>query len=435
MYYQVISFNYKKCDLSQRELLVFKNDDEKRAFLNRLVDFDFIHEVYMLNTCNRVEIVTSNKDGFATYHTILGLVSEYSGINFYELKEMMYRVDDNEAIKHIFSVVSSLDSLVVGESQITGQVKDAFKFSYNNKSAGRKLNRVVSYAMKCAAEVRNKTEISKNPISIASVAVTQAKEILQDSIAGITAVVVGSGEMGSLTARHLLRIGADVILLSRSTTKAEDIAKDLGENIKVDVFENLPKYINRYRLLFTATGSPETVIKKEMIESCDFKRLWFDIAIPRDIDFIDDDTISIYRIDDLQHISNTNHALRQEQSLLAEEIVNRYQDEFYRWLKALSIEPVIKGMREDVDKVIEKELQRAIKKGFVPCELEENLRKMANAMFSHFLHTPTFNMRKSSHEKDGLNKIEAIEAIFEIDTKDIDPKLYKEDQHAKGYNE
>jgi glutamyl-tRNA reductase len=106
MYYQVISFNYKKCDLSQRELLVFKNDDEKRAFLNRLVDFDFIHEVFMLNTCNRVEIVTSNKDGFATYHTILGLVSEYSGINFYELKEMMYRVDDVEAIKNIFSVVA-----------------------------------------------------------------------------------------------------------------------------------------------------------------------------------------------------------------------------------------------------------------------------------------------------------------------------------------
>jgi glutamyl-tRNA reductase len=435
MYYQVISFNYKKCDLSQRELLVFKNDDEKRAFLNRLVDFDFIHEVFMLNTCNRVEIVTSNKDGFATYHTILGLVSEYSGINFYELKEMMYRVDDVEAIKHIFSVVASLDSLVVGESQITGQVKDAFKFSYNNQSAGRKLNRVVSYAMKCAAEVRNKTEISKNPISIASVAVTQAKEILQDSIAGITAVVVGAGEMGALTAKHLHKIGADVILLSRSLTKAEAIAKDLGENIKVDIFENLPKYINRYRLLFSATGSPDTVVKKEMIESCDFKRLWFDIAIPRDIDSIDDDTISVYRIDDLQHISNTNHALRQEQSLLAEEIVDRYKDEFYRWLKALSIEPVIKGMREEVDGVIEEELQRAIKKGFVPGEYEENLRKMANAMFNRFLHTPTFNMRKSSHEKDGLNKIEAIESIFEVDTQDIDPKLYKEDQHAKGYSE
>ncbi|MBN2768086.1 MAG: glutamyl-tRNA reductase [Campylobacterales bacterium] len=435
MYYQVISFNYKKCDLSQRERLVFKNDDEKRMFLNKLVDFDFIHEAFMLNTCNRVEIVTSNKDGFATYHTILGLVSEYSGINFYELKEMMYRVDDGDAIKHIFSVVSSLDSIVVGESQITGQVKDAFKFSYNNKSAGRKLNRVVSYAMKCAAEVRNKTEISKNPISIASVAVTQAKEILQDSIAGITAVVVGAGEMGALTAKHLLKIGADVILLSRNIEKAEAIAKELGENIKVDVFDNLPKYINRYRLLFSATSSPETVVKKEMLEGCDFKRLWFDIAIPRDIDPINDEMITIYRIDDLQHISNTNHALRQEQSLLAEEIVNQYRDEFYRWLKALSIEPVIKGMREEVNAAIEQELQRAINKGFVPSELEVNLRKMANSMFKRFLHTPTFNMRKSSHEKDGLNKIEAIESIFEIDTQDIDPKLYKEDQHAKGYSE
>ncbi|HHO42247.1 MAG TPA: glutamyl-tRNA reductase [Epsilonproteobacteria bacterium] len=434
MYYQVISFNYKTCDLASRERLALKAKGDQEALLQRLVSFDFIHEAFMLNTCNRVEIITANKDNFATYHTILGVMSEYSGVNFYQLKEMMQRVDDEDAIFHIFSVVSSLDSLVIGESQITGQVKEAFKYAYEHGTAGKRLNRVVSYAIKCAAQVRNATLISENPISIASVAVAQAEEILQDTMAGMTAVVIGAGEMGTLAVKHLLRSGCDVILLGRDLIKAEQAASALGENVKVDSFENLAKYINRYRLVFSATSSPQSVLKKEMVQECDFKRLWFDMAIPRDIDEIYDEKITIYRIDDLQHISNANHALRQEQALKATEIVEKFKEEFFRWLRALSIEPVIKGVREHANLAIEKELKRAIKKGFVPATLEDNLRKMAVQMFNHFLHNPTKKMRQSSHEKEGLSKIEAIEAIFEVNTENVDPKQYKDKHHQKGYS-
>ena len=432
MYYQVVSFNYKKCDLEVREKLAFKDDGEKRGMLDRLAGFDFIHEVFIISTCNRIEVVVATRDNFATYHAILGLFAQKSGINFYQLEELAYRVDDEEAIRHLFSVVSSLDSLVIGESQITGQVKEAYKFSYLNYTADKKLNRIISYAVKCAAEVRNATEISQNPISIASVAVAQASEIIGDNLAGMTGIVVGAGEMGKLASKHLLRVGCDVVLLGRDIEKTQKIADELGENVKVDSFDKLPKYINRYRLLFSATSAPEPIITQSMVEDIDIKRLWFDMAIPRDIGDIEVEKLQIFRIDDLQGISANNHALRQEQAIKANDIVENYKDEFYKWLRALSVEPVIKGMREQVSDSIDIELNRAIKKGFIPKESEENIKKMAEQMFNRFLHKPTVRMRQSSREKEGAGGIDSLKRIFNIDTQNIDTKLYKKDHH-KGY--
>jgi len=432
MYYQVVSFNYKKCDLEIREKLAFKDDNEKKVMLNRLAHFDFIHEVFIVSTCNRIEIVVATRDNFATYHAILGLLSQSSGINFYTLEELAQRVDDEEAIRHLFSVVSSLDSLVIGESQITGQVKDGFKLSFENGTAGRKLNRIISYAVKCAAEVRNDTQISKNPISIASVAVAQASEIIGDNLAGMTGVVVGAGEMGVLASKHLLRAGCDVVLLGRDIEKVEAIAKDLGENVKVDDFNKLSKYINRYRLLFTATSSQEPIITQAIVENRDIKRLWFDMAIPRDIADITMDKLTIYRIDDLQNISASNHAMRQEQALKANEIVDRYRDEFYKWLRALSVEPIIKGMREQVRDSIDIELKRAIDKKFIPKEYEDNIKKMAEQMFNRFLHRPTVRMRQSSREKEGVSSMDSLRDIFNVNMDNINFKKYKKDHH-KGY--
>ncbi|SFV60715.1 Glutamyl-tRNA reductase [hydrothermal vent metagenome] len=432
MYYQVVSFNYKKCDLEIREKLAFKNNQEKIMMLDRLAHFDFIDEVFIISTCNRIEIVVATKDNFATYHAILGILSQNSGLSFYDLDTLAQRIDDEEAIRHLFSVVSSLDSLVIGESQITGQVKDGFKLSVENGTAGRKLNRIISYAVKCAAEVRNNTQISKNPISIASVAVAQASEIMGDNLAGMTGVVVGAGEMGILASKHLLRAGCDVVLLGRDIEKVKAIAKDLGENVKVDDFNKLHKYLNRYRLLFTATSSSEPIIKQSMVENRDMKRLWFDMAIPRDIEDITVDKLQIYRIDDLQNISSSNHAMRQEQALQANEIVDKYKDDFYKWLRALSVEPIIKGIREQAKDAIDIELQRAIKRGFVPKDYEDNMKKMAEQMFNKFLHKPTVQMRKSSREKEGVNSMDSLKNIFDIDIENVNFKKYKKDHH-KGY--
>ncbi len=434
MYYQVVSFSHHNCDQGMREKLAFANNEEKIEMLNLLVAFEFVHEAFIISTCNRVEIVLATRDNFSSYHAILGLMAQKSNQNFYQLKSTAQRYDDEEAVSHMFSVVSSLDSLVVGESQITGQVKEAFMLSHSNKTAGRKLNRMISYAVKCAAEVRNITNISKNPISIASVAVSQAYKLLGENMAGITGVVVGAGEMGVLAAKHLLRAGCDVIMLGRDQEKVELTAHSLGENVKAGTMDKLPMYINRYRLLFSATSATETIISKEMIENESLQRLWFDMAIPRDIENMDLEKLELFRIDDLRSISQTNHALREEQAVKAGEIVERYKEEFYTWLRTLSIEPVIKQMREHVSKAIDIEMTRALKKGFVPTEAEANIRKMAEQMFKRFLHDPTQNLRQSSTQKENANCIESVKKMFNINTENIDYKQYKNDHHVKGYN-
>lgn len=433
MYYQVVSFSHKNCEQGMRENLAFANDDEKIEMLNQLTTFEFIYEAFIVSTCNRVEIVLATRDNFSSYHAVLGLMSQRGDLNFYALKTAAKLYDDEDAVSHIFSVVSSLDSLVIGESQITGQVKEAFKFSHANKTAGRKLNRVISYAVKCAAEVRNATNISQNPISIASVAVAQAHKILGDDIQGMKGIVVGAGEMGVLAAKHLLRVGCDVVLIGRDIEKVQALADSLGENVKADTIDTLGKYINRYRLLFSATSSKDVVISKEMIENETLPRYWFDMAIPRDIEDMELEKLHLYRIDDLRSISNENHALREEQAVRASEIVSQYEEEFYAWLRALSIEPVIKQMREHVTDSINKEMHRATKKGFIPIEHEENIRKMAEQMFNRFLHDPTQNLRHSSVENKNANCIEAVKKMFNINTENIDFKQYKNDHHTKGY--
>lgn len=434
MYYQVMSFSHKSCDQAFRETLAFANDEEKKAMLGHLVSFGYIHEAFIVSTCNRVEIVMATNDNFSSYHTVLGLMSQKSGQNFYEIKNAAKAYDDDEAIRHIFSVVSSLDSLVIGESQITGQVKEAFRFSMENGTAGEKLNRVISYALKCAAEVRNATNISQNPISIASVAVAQAQKLLGGHIQGMTGVVVGAGEMGVLAAKHLLRVGCDVVFIGRNLEKTEKIAASLGENVKADTMDKLPKYVNRYKLLFSATASAEPVITAEMIENETIPRMWFDMAIPRDIEDMNIEKLKLFRIDDLREISQNNHSLREEKALEAAAIVDKFKEEFYAWLRALSIEPVIKQMRVHVSEAIDKELSRAMQKGFVPVEYEENMRKMAMQMFNRFLHDPTQNLRHSSAEKKNANCIEAVKNMFNIHIDSCELASYKEDHHSKGYD-
>jgi len=435
MSYQVVSFNHKNCEQEEREKLAFSSDDEKKEMLKKLTTFEFIDEAYIVSTCNRVEIVVSTKDAFSSYHAILGLLSLKSGLSFNRLKVMDGRYDDVDAVRHIFSVVSSLESLVIGESQITGQVKDAYRFSFQNKTAAKKLNRVVSYAVKCAAEVRNVTNISRYPLSIASVAVTQAYKIYGDNISGMTAMIVGAGEMGIIAAKNLLRLGCDVLLLGRDKDKVRGIANELGENVRYDTMDNFTKHLNRYRLLFMATSAKGPIVKNAMIESDTIDRVWFDMAIPRDIEDMNLEKLQLFRIDDLRSISNENYALKQEQANRAVAIVDSYRDEFYKWLRTLSIEPVIKGMRLQAKSAIDAELHRAINKKFVPKEYEVNMRKMAEQMFNRFLHDATQNLRQCSSEISSGKQVDAIKELFEILTDEKNAKKYKKEHHVKGYEQ
>lgn len=414
MHYLIVSFSHKNTDLCTREKLAFNNDNQVISFLSQIKEQKTVNEAVLLSTCNRVELILSVNDVFNATESSFLLLSNHSNISKDELEGRADVYEDQGAIHHLFAVASSLDSLVVGETQITGQLKSAYKLAFEKGFCGQKLSRAFHFAFKCAAEVRNTTELSKNPVSVASVAVAKAKELLGE-LGGLVALVIGAGEMSKLATKHLINAGCNVILVNRDYSKAERIAKEFGSYVLAEPYSKLKILINQYKLLFSATGAPHTVITKDMVEKTQFKRIWFDLAVPRDIDVIDDENISIYAVDDLQDIVNKNLSLREEQAKVAFGIIGRYTSEFFKWLQTLSIEPIIKEIREQAKNASLKELQKAISKGYLPQEYEDQVKKILHNAFNTFLHYPTTKLKELQDTPEADMVIEATKLLFGIE--------------------
>ncbi len=416
MHYLTVSFSYKNTNIQMREKLAFNDEEVLNDFYMKLLSHESINEAIILSTCNRVEIMTSVKECERSLEHIFKELSKLTGVAIDELEGRGDVYEDTGAIHHLFSVVSSLDSLVIGETQIVGQVKKAFLHSYENRFCGQKLSRTMHHAFRCAALVRNSTDISKNPISISSVAVAKAKEIFGGSLGGYSAIVVGAGEMAELAAKHLANAGVNLIIINRSLQKAKELAERIeGDvNIEVQPFSDLKKFINRYRLLFSATGAPHTVITKDMVERVDFERHWFDIAVPRDIEDCDCENVNIYAVDDLEDIVNKNKAIREEQAKRAYSIVGKATRDFYKWLQTLAVDPMIKEIRKKAKECYLKELERAIKKGYLPNEYRKQVEKILQQSFNTFLHEPTINLKKIADNPKADTIVQSMQYLFSL---------------------
>lgn len=428
MHYLIISFTHKNTDIKVREKLSFSNDEAKRDFLEKLQDFKCVNESILLSTCNRVEMIASVNSCEKTIDYMLSELSKVSGIEKSELESRADIYEDNGAIHHLFSVVASLDSLVIGETQIVGQLKDAFKFSTDEGFCSQKLSRAMHHAFRCAASVRSSTEISKNPISVSSVAVSKAKDIL-GSIEDQVALLVGAGEMSTLAGKHLITAGAKVIVVNRSLEKAQELAGELGERATAKPFSDLRELLNTHTLLFSATGAPHSVITEDMVETREFERYWFDIAVPRDIE-CDMEDVNVYAVDDLEEIVAKNLSLREEQAKVAFSIVGRSTMEFFKWLQTLSIDPIIKELRDKAKECSLKEIKRSVKKGYIPAEYEETVEKILHCAFNAFLHTPTKKLKELAEKPEADTVVQSIQEIFEMDEDSIKKlNMYKCEYH------
>ncbi len=413
MHYLTLSYTHKNTALPLREKIAFAEREELLSFYRRLLAFDEINEAVILSTCNRVEIITSAKRVDGVAERIVALLCEKSGLDAKTLRETGALYIDADAVHHHFCMLSSLDSIVIGETQITGQVKDAFALSYEQGFCGQKIARIMHNGFRCAAAVRNETAISKNPISIASVAVAKAKELYGGNLGGYTGVVVGAGEMGSLVAKHLAGAGANVVLVNRDLEKARLLAESIDSvTVTLEPFSQLPEIVNHYRLLFSATGAEGAVIGRDIVKQTGFERHWFDIAVPRDIEPIDDPTIHLYAVDDLRSIMDENIRKREAEVQKAYAIAGRFTEEFFRWLQTLSVGPMIKEIRDRAKEVSEKELSRALRKGYIPAEYEEQVRKILHQAFNGFLHHPTQKLKKIAEEPQADTVVQAIQLFF-----------------------
>ncbi|EHV4759370.1 glutamyl-tRNA reductase [Campylobacter coli] len=410
MYY-CISFTHKNTDLSLRERLSFSDEAKKNEFLRLLSIHENIEECLVISTCNRVEIVAYVKEACAEY--IIKYLALLCNVDKESLVQKADIFEDSGAIHHLFSVASSLDSLVVGETQIAGQLKDAFAFALKNNFCAVHLSRAIHSAFKCAAKVRNETQISKNPISVASVAVAKAKELLP--LDGKSAIVIGAGEMGELAAKHLITAGARVIVLNRDMEKARILCERLGVLSECDSLNNLKKYLDEYELFFSATNAPNAIIANSLIDEVSHKRYFFDIAVPRDIDISENEKISVFAVDDLEVVVRKNLALREQEARMAYGIIGRETAEFFRYLNDLALTPIIKAIRLQAKECANKQLQIALDKGYLKHSDEEEARKLIHQVFKAFLHTPTMNLKHLQGKMQSDTVINAMRYIFDLE--------------------
>lgn len=395
MHYLNISFTHKNSTMEIREKLSYPDDENKRGCLTRLVSTDTISEAILISTCNRMEVLCNCSDIPSATEHIFDMLSQRSGISVEELEGRADIFDDSSAIHHLFSVTASLDSMVIGETQIVGQLKDAFRFAYDNQFCGKKLARAMKSAFKCAAKVRNSTNISSKPVSMASVAVNKMKSLV-DNVKGKKALVIGVGEMSEITAKHLVNAGADVYIMNRTKHKAEALAKEC--NTKTIDFEELANAVNEFEILYTATSSYEPIITDAIIKPRDFDRYWFDLALPRDINYNKGERINLYVIDDLKVIVDENVNSRENASRAAHGIIGRAIVEFFEWLNTQDIEPMIKEIYTRADLAAKKETVRVINNGYIPKEYEAQAQKMCEQALKRFLHDLTTNMRSASQD-------------------------------------
>ena len=432
MSYLIISFSHKNIDIKMREKLAFNSDETKERFIKQILENDSTKEIVLLSTCNRVEIITRSSNIKQSARNIIEKLASYSGLDFDTLYDRADIYDNDGAVHHLFSVASALDSLVIGETQIVGQLKDAFRFSQAKGYCGSNIVRVMHYAFKCAAQVRTATSLGTGSVSVASTAVAKAKDIIGNS-KGVKALVIGAGEMSELTVKHLISSGFDVTIISRDMKKAQNLATTFEVHVNVEPYSELSNLLAKIPVMITATSAPYPIITKDNAPSSSINRYWFDIAVPRDIDEnISLNNLEIFSVDDLQDIVNENMSLRAEQAKTAYGIVSRMSLEFFEWLKSLEIEPIVKNLYIKGNEIIDKKVKNAIKKGFIKSEDEENIRKLCLTVITEYLHQPSKKLKDISKNVECDLVVGTVQNMFGFNNDSNLRNKYKCDHLAKN---
>ena len=432
MSYLVISFSHKNIDIKMREKLAFNSEEDKDRFIKTILENEYTKEAVLLSTCNRVEIITRSSNIKISAKDIIKKLASYSRLDFDTLYDRADIYDNDGAVHHLFSVASALDSLVIGETQIVGQLKDAFRFSQAKGHCSTNITRVMNYAFKCAANVRNATSLGTGSVSVASTAVAKAKDIIGNT-KGVKALVIGAGEMSELTIKHLISSGFDVVLTSRDLKKAQNLAATFETKIDVEPYVELTQLLAKIPVMITATSAPYPIITKENAPSSSINRYWFDIAVPRDIDEnISLHGLEIFSVDDLQDIVNENMSLRAEQAKMAYSIVSRMSIEFFEWLKSLEIEPIVKNLYVKGESIIDKKVKNAIKKGFIKPDDEENIRKLCQTVITEYLHNPSKKLKDISKNMECDIVVSTVQNMFGLSSDSNLSNKYKCDHLSKN---
>ena len=409
----IVGVSHKTAPVEIRERLAFP-EDGLQAALAELVGRERIAEAMILSTCNRVEIVAEGPDD----DPIRDFLCEYHRIPTDAVSKHLYSFKNTDAIRHVFRVTASLDSMMIGEPQILGQVKEAFRIASNAGTIGMHLSALMNRAFAVAKKVRSETGISQSAVSISYAAVELARKIFGD-LHGKTVMIIGASKMGELAAKHLRRNGvSSVLVTNRTFERAVELAK-IFEGAAVP-FEHIAEHMDHADIVITSTGAPHFIITKPMAEQLIHRRknkpvFFIDIAVPRDVDpsVNDLDNIFLYDIDDLQQVVDSNMKERLNEATRAEEIVDHEVHAFCMRLNEREVVPTIVQLRDAVEKVRRDEIERH-RKSLKDLPPEQAVDQITQAIVNKILHHPISQLKEKAHDPDGAEFIELIRRIFNI---------------------
>jgi glutamyl-tRNA reductase len=379
-----------------------------------LVHHPGIREGLILSTCNRIEVLTTQEalDSAATpsadgTQSLPRFLEEFFSIPFATLAPHLYEFRERDAVRHLFRVASSLDSMVVGEPQILGQVKESYTVAREVGAVSTTLEGLLQRAFTVAKRVRSETEIGSSSVSIASVAVDLARKIF-GSLHGKTVLLVGAGEMSELAARHLIQHGAaNLIITNRTQARAERLAAELRRptcTASVLPFEELYAQADRADIVITSTGAPQKIFGRShgqhMLQRRRNRPMFFiDIAVPRDVDprMNEVEGCFVYDIDDLQQVAQTNLADRSREAEQAEAIVDKEVDKYQKRLSVRDSVPAILALQQSAETIREAELARAAKRlGTLTPEQQAAVEALTRSLTAKLLHPQLVALRRSA---------------------------------------
>ena len=413
MHFNVIGWNFRNTPLEIRDKLALTS--EKQIELGHQLKNKFkLGGIAILSTCNRTELFIVNTE--KNIDNIISALEKYWRIP--ELKNSVYTIDDLEGMRHLFRVASSLDSMVLGEPQILGQLKDTFQNFYEADLTGKLLHPLFTRAFSTAKKVRTETTIASNAVSISFAAVELAKQIFED-LSKQRVLIVGAGEMSELALKHLIKCGvSELIVTNRTFSSAAKLAEKY-KGIAVP-FEQINSYLHEADIVVSSTGARKHIFVHDEVKKCLRKRkgksmFFIDIAVPRDVDPEINKLHGVfcYDIDDLQSIVSNNREGREKESIKANDIIENELTELELWFKSLSVVPTIRNIREQFHSFAEIELEKTLLRlKNLPQSDRREIELLIHRIVRKLLHSPSKNLKNLANAEDANIYLESITKIF-----------------------
>jgi glutamyl-tRNA reductase len=415
----LIGINHNTAPVELRECIAFSGEESLGA-LQRLRHMPHVQEAMLYSTCNRVELLFVADDKPRAVETATAFIAEVNQVPVERFADALYVHENDAAVRHLFRVAASLDSMVVGETQILGQIKEAYRSAAEAKASGVILNRLLHRAFFVAKRVRTETGIGDRAVSISYAAVEMARKIF-GTLEGKHVMLIGAGEMAELAVEHLIKNPvAETVVANRTFERGLELAgRFRGRAIR---FEEIGDHLRQVDIIISSTGAAGFVITREDVKAAVRARrhrplFFIDIAVPRDIDPAINrlDNAYVYDIDDLKGIVEENIGDRRKEAIKGERIIDEAVIRFRQWREGLEVVPTIIALRRKLETILDAEIHRTVQDNAIPAQAAQALGRMRDALVNKVLHDPTVFLKREGMHNDRAHHIDTVRKLFRLD--------------------